>query len=192
MAARLQFQGGVRREHRAAGFSLLEVVVVVAVLGVIAGIAVPSISSAMRLFALDSAADAVGAALRSARYAAVSKNRSVRVRFNCPSANQYRIVEVVGTTAIDTAANRCNETAYPYPDPDASAAPNIDGPVVPLPDNTQFGAVQDVEFNSTGRATPLTGCPACVTATPPASVTVTNGTQTRTVTIAASGTVVVP
>ena len=181
----------IARNH-AAGFTLIETLVVVAIISILAAVAVPMIAGAMRLYTLNTSAQTVGAAIRSARYSAVSKNRTVRVRFNCPAANQFRIVEVVGSNAIDADADRCSETAYPYPDPDASAGPSIDGPVVMLPADAQFETVQDIEINTAGRATPLAGCPTCVAAAPPATVAVGNGDDTRTITITASGQVLLP
>jgi hypothetical protein len=153
---------------------------------------VPTIAGAMRLYALNTSIQTVGAAIRSARYSAVSKNRTVRVRFNCPAANQFRIVEVVGSNAIDAAADRCSAAAYPYPDSNPAAAPNIDGPVMILPDGSQFGAFQDLEINTAGRVTPLTACPTCAGAAPPATVTLGNGYDTRTITVTANGQVLIP
>ena len=56
----------------------------------------------------------------------------MRVRFNCPATGQMRVVEVTGNAAIDTAGDRCDLGAYPYPDTDASTAPNNDGPVLQM------------------------------------------------------------
>ena len=107
------------------GFTIIELIAVVAVIAILAGIAVPQVGSAMRLYALNSSTRAVAAAIRSARYTAVSKNRTVRVRFNCPAAGQFRIVEFVGSAAVDNAADRCSEQTYPYPDANAAVAPNV-------------------------------------------------------------------
>ena len=164
----------------------------VAIMAILAGVAVPQVGSAMRLYALNGSTRAVAAAIRGARYTAVSKNRTVRVRFNCPAAGQYRVVEFVSSAAVDSAADRCSEQAYPYPDPDAAAAPNVDGPIVRLSTDAQFTAVQDIQFDTAGRASRLTGCPACATAAAPAAVTIGNGHETRTLTVTASGQVVVP
>lgn len=175
-----------------AGFTLVELLIVVGVAAVIAAATVPAIAAGMQQYALNNSVHTVSAAIRGARYEAVSKNRTLRVRFNCPAANQFRVVEVVGANAIDTAADRCSAAAYPFPDADPATAPSVDGPVVFLPQGAQFGAVQDLEINTAGRVTPLTGCPTCVVAAAPAAVAVTNGNVTQTITIAASGQVVVP
>jgi len=176
----------------ALGFSLIEVLVVAGIASVIMGAAIPAAMSQMRMWALNSTIQTVGAQIRSARYSAVSKNRTLRVRFNCPAANQYRIVEVVGSSGIDNDANRCSETAYPYPDPNSAAAPNLDGPVMRLPEGAQFGTVQDLEINTTGRVTPLAGCPTCAAAAPPATLNMANLYATRTITVTAGGQVLLP
>lgn len=176
----------------ARGFTLLEVLLVSGLVVVMMAIAVPTVLAHMRAYALTTTMNTVSAEIRGARYAAVSKNRTVRVRFNCPAANQYRIVEVVGNAAIDNAANRCSETAYPYPDPNPAAAPNLDGPIMRLPQGAQFGAVRDLEISTTGRVTPLTGCPTCATAAPPASLVMSNSYDTRTITVTGSGQIRLP
>lgn len=176
----------------ARGFTLIEVLLVSGLIVVTMGIAVPTVMAHMRAYALNTTMNTVSAEIRGARYAAVSKNRTVRVRFNCPAANEYRVVEVTGNAGIDSAANRCSETAYPYPDPNPNAAPNLDGPIMRLPQGAQFGALQDLEISPAGRVTPLTGCPTCATAAPPASLVMSNSYDTRTITVNASGQVLLP
>jgi hypothetical protein len=93
---------------------------------------------------------------------AVRSNRAIRVRFNCPSTGQYRIVELLGsrqTPATDDddsrAATRCGYSAYPYPDTnqDFFSIPNNDGPIQMLQDGIGFGAdAQTVEFWPDGTA----------------------------------------
>ena len=117
------------RKHEA-GFSIVEVVVVAAVTMITVGLAAPSITGAIETYQFNSDVQNVAATIRSARFKAVASNVSMRVRFNCPSTGQMRIVEVTGNAAIDNAADRCDLGAYPYPDTDASTAPNNDGPVL--------------------------------------------------------------
>jgi hypothetical protein len=64
--------------------------------------------------------------------------------------------------------------------------------VVVLPAGSQFGAVQDLEIDRTGRVTRLTGCPTCVSAAAPATVTVATPYETRTITITSNGQVLIP
>jgi Tfp pilus assembly protein FimT len=83
---------------------------------------------------LNDAARMVVGELQDARLKAVSSNTVLRVRMNCPSTGSIRRVEVVGT-AIDTASNRCDQTAYPFPaaDIDVMTRPNFDGAARLLP-----------------------------------------------------------
>ncbi len=76
------------RAKSEAGFTLTEMLVVTAVIAILAGMAAPTILGAVRLFALNSTLQAVGATIRGARYTAVTKNRTMRVRFNCPAVDQ--------------------------------------------------------------------------------------------------------
>jgi prepilin-type N-terminal cleavage/methylation domain-containing protein len=174
-----------------AGFTLVEILTVMGVTAVLVAMAAPAITGALRGYALNTSVEMVGAVIRGARHSAVSTNRTVRVRFNCPAANQVRVVEVLGT-ATDAAPDRCSSAAYPYPDPDPATAPNVDGAVVFLPAGSQFGAVQDLEIDRTGRVTRLTGCPTCVSAAAPATVTVGTPYETRTIIVTANGQIRVP
>jgi prepilin-type N-terminal cleavage/methylation domain-containing protein len=181
--------------NSAAGFSLTEMMVVVGLVAILAAMAAPTIGTTLRWQALNQAVQTVGINIRGARHAAVSKNRAVRVRFNCPAANQMRVVELVGNPAIDDDPNRCSEAAYPYPSPAPGVAPDIDGPVITLPAEATFGALASIEIDRAGRVQRLTGCnPACVTAAAPVTVDVVgnHGNATRTITVTAGGQIVLP
>ena len=143
------------------GFSLLELLVVVSVIAIVAGIAVPAITNSSEQLRLANAARQVERVLQTAKLKAVRADRVMRVRFNCPAAGQYRMVEVIGTLsapdaadADGAAATRCNPTTYPYPDTntDFFALPNHDGPVGTLPDGVGFSTVQTVDFWPDGTA----------------------------------------
>ena len=181
------------RLSRSGGFTINELLMVVAVASTLAGVSVPAISGAMRAYEMNSSTRQVAAEIRGARFTAVAKNRTMRVRFNCPGPGQFRVVEVTGNAGIDNDQNRCAEANYPYPDPNPAAAPNADGPVMWLNNAAAFGAVQDVQITTRGRIQPLTGCPAaCVAGLPPASIELDNGHETKVLTISASGTVTIP
>jgi prepilin-type N-terminal cleavage/methylation domain-containing protein len=154
------------------GFSLIELMVVVSLIAIVAGIAIPAITSSSEQLRLANAARRVERVLQTAKLKAVRADRVMRVRFNCPAARQYRMVEVLGTQsapagddADSAAATRCSETNYPYPDTntDFFAVPNHDGPVGLLPDGVGFSAVQTVDFwpdgtvHAGGAGTPLPG-----------------------------------
>lgn len=138
----------------------------------------------MKRFSLISASQQVVSTIRLARYQAVGKNKTLRVRFNCPAADQYRIVELTGDAGIDGAGNRCDETVYPFPAPDANPAtlPNLDGAVQYLPNGADFSAVSgDLEINTSGRVTALAGAL-------PATIEVSNqDAETKTIRVSASG-----
>jgi prepilin-type N-terminal cleavage/methylation domain-containing protein len=144
------------------GFSLIELMIVVALVAVVAGIAVPQIAGAMARYALTTASQQVVSTIRNARVQAVGKNRVARVRFNFPAAGQYQVL-------------------------DSADAPL--GSVQMLPNGATFGAISGaVEFNTSGRAAHVGGGPA------PVTIVVTNGVaaQNRTITISASGRVLLP
>ena len=177
------------RWQRIAGFTLIEVMMVVAVGGILSAVSVPALSGAMRRYEMNTASRMISAEIRAARFTAVAKNRTMRVRFNCPGPGQFRVIEVVGNAGIANAADRCSETAYPYPDPDPAVAPNADGPIMWMNQGATFGTVQDVQISTRGRIQPVTGCPACAVAARPASIGLTNGYETQTITVSVSGTI---
>jgi type II secretory pathway pseudopilin PulG len=168
------------------GFTLIDTLVAVGLIGILAVMTVPTVTSAMRMNAITSAGQIVAATIRSARYTAISTSRTVRVRFDCPSAGAFRVVETIGTAA-DSAANRCNNAAYPFPDANAQTLPDVDGPALHLPGGTTFATAQDLEIDSNGRVTRLIGCPACAAASGAATASVTDGGLTRTVTVTPNG-----
>jgi prepilin-type N-terminal cleavage/methylation domain-containing protein len=94
------------------GFSLVEVLAVVAFIGIVAAVAMPVYTDIVDSMRLGQATRDVERELQTARLKAVSTNRRLRVRTNCPVAGQYRIVQVLGTTS-DVPVSRCSETTYP-------------------------------------------------------------------------------
>ena len=177
------------REHEA-GFSIVEVVVVAAVTMITVGLAAPSITGAIETYQFNSDVQSVAATIRSARFTAVASNKSMRVRFNCPATGQMRVVEVTGNTAIDQASDRCSLSSYPYPDTDANTAPNNDGPILEMGSSTDLPTtVAGLEISTSGRVVPLTGCPACSTASPPAVLTMGDerSDTNRLITVTATG-----
>jgi prepilin-type N-terminal cleavage/methylation domain-containing protein len=113
------------------GFTLIEVLLVTALIVVIGGATVPTIAEGMKRYALTSASQQVASTIRTARYQAVGRNTSIRVRFDYPSDGQYQILD----------------------DEDAEV-----GPVKFLPQGASFDSISgDIEFNSSGRVTALGG-----------------------------------
>jgi type II secretory pathway pseudopilin PulG len=172
-----------------AGFTMIEVVVVATVTMITVGLAAPSITKAIDTYKFNSDVQAVAATIRSARYKAVASNVALRVRFNCPATGQMRVVEVLGNAA-DSAADRCDLDAYPYPDADPATAPNNDGPVLSMGESSDFaGTIPSLEITVAGRVSPLTGCPACAAGAPPALLDIEDDrTDTRRrITVTTSG-----
>lgn len=176
--------------QRSAGFSLIEVLMAVTVGGVLAAATMAPISGAMGRYSINTASRTIASEVRAARSKAVATNRTMRVRFNCPGPAQFRTVELVGDPAIDGDADRCSDTAYPYPDRSPATAPNADGPVISLKRVT-FGVVDYLQISPRGRIEALGGCPDNCQVVPgnPASIEVTNGHDTETLTVSLSGAV---
>jgi prepilin-type N-terminal cleavage/methylation domain-containing protein len=149
------------RARAVRGFSLVELLIVVALFTIAGAIAVPAITNMLGGMRVGAAAREVERELQTARLRAVSSNRPILVRFNCPSASQFRMVELIGTPgspATDDddarAATRCGMSAYPYPDPNRGVfdIPNNDGPLKQLDSRVRFTAVQTIEFWPDGTA----------------------------------------
>lgn len=174
-----------RRRGRDEGFTLLELLATVAVFGILVATGLPVVGGAMERFTMNSAARTVGAEVRSARYSAVAKNRTMAVRFNCPAPGQYRILEFTGIAAIDNAPDRCSPVTYPFPDATPGVAPDADGPVLDLPPGVRFRAVTDLQLNATGR---ING----IGPSTQLSLEVTNGRLVRTIAIFGNGRVLDP
>lgn len=164
----------------APGYTVLELLIGLAIIATAAGVAVPLAVGGLQTTRLNAAGRALSTDIAAMRLQAVTKNRAMRLRLNCPAPGLYRAVEWTGNAGIDTAANRCLPAAYPYPDPDPVAAPNIDLPLRYLPAGITFGAVQEIHIDTRGRVTAVTGGI-------PATIGVTDGTTTRQVRISAAG-----
>lgn len=192
MAKPLLIHGGVRRNHLSeSGFTVVDMVFVMLVAGVIMAMAVPSLQNIGQTLALGEARRRIASELNYARLLAVSTNRPIRVRFNCPAAGYYRTIELVGTpskpSVVDTAANRCAPSAYPSPpdDQDPLTLPNHDGPPRQLDTRVTFGSVQTIEFWPDGTAHIDSAGTNPWPQIPPAGValTVTKGAVVETVTV---------
>lgn len=141
------------------GFTLLEMMMTTALVGIVAGMGVALMSDASESIKLGDGARGVERELQTARLAAVSSNHAMRVRFDCPAAGQYRITELVGTpgvpAAADGAADRCALASYPYPsntDRNALTRPNRDGPLRSLDPSVTFTNQTTIEFWPDGTA----------------------------------------
>lgn len=165
----LCFDHGSRTHARvrgARGFSLIELALVVAVISIVAAIAIPTILGMLTNMRVNAQARLVERELQTARLRAVGTNRAIRIRFNCPGTNQFRLVEVIGTPSVPApadddaaSATRCGLAAYPYPDAnrDWFQSPNNDGPLNELDPRVEFVATQTLEFWPDGTVHTKTG-----------------------------------
>jgi Tfp pilus assembly protein FimT len=135
-----------------------------ALIVIVAAIAIPLMTNAADSVKLGEASREVERELQTARLTAVSANQPMRLRFDCPSTGQYRIVELVGTpsipAAVDNAAGRCDPNTYPYPsdtDKNPLTRPNNDGMVRTLDSTVSFSNVTTIEFWPDGTAHTNTG-----------------------------------
>ena len=77
---------------RPAGFTLLEIMIVVAIMALVALMAGPSVLNRVPYYRLDSAVSSVLAELRAARMAALSEDRRVEVALDSP--NRLLVVQI--------------------------------------------------------------------------------------------------
>ena len=172
----------VFRSRNDRGFTVTEMMIVVAMIGILAGIALPVMKDMTASIKLNEAARMVEREMQDARLKAVQANRDIRVRLNCPSTGYIRSVEVLGSAA-DTATNRCMTTAYPFPpaDTDIMTRPNFDGPVRTLPNGATVSSLV-LEFAPDGTAmSVINGVPTTIAS--PISVTISRSGKSKTVTV---------
>ena len=159
---------------------------VVSMISILAAMALPVMRDVTATIKLNEASRMVERELHDARLKAVSSNRVIRVRLNCPSAGYIRSVEVLGTAA-DSAANRCLTTAYPFPIPDTDimTRPNFDGPVRTLP-NAATTTNSVIQFSPDGTAmNVVNGTPATITT--PITITISRQSSSKSVTVNNAG-----
>jgi type II secretory pathway pseudopilin PulG len=185
-----------------AGFSLIDLLATLAIFATLAAMATPQMFDGVDRMRLGMSAREVERELQFARLKAVSTNRPMRIRFNCPSAGQFRVVEVIGTprvpVAADSAANRCDETIYPYrptgADINRLTRPNNDGAVKRLQPLATFTAFPTLEFWPDGSVHMDTGVgdPWPTLTAAGATVTLSRKGKTRNITVNALGKIQLP
>lgn len=120
---------------RIEGFTLIEILIVVALIGVLAGIAAPTVAAGIEQFNIISAGQQVASTLRAARFQAIARNRNVRVLFNSPAAGQYE------TEVWNTATSVWDSLTTSQS----------------LPNDVSFGdGVVNITIDTQGRITPAT------------------------------------
>jgi prepilin-type N-terminal cleavage/methylation domain-containing protein len=151
------------------GFTLFELLIVMALIGILAAIGIPTLNEATRRNGVWSASEMIGSQIRQARLKAISRNMSFRVRFDCPSTGQFRVLQVTGVAATDDAADRCS-TTQPY-----------DSGVFQMPSRITYNATPPLlTVNSRGVFTSTGGIPTTITVT-------YNGYTSRSLTMSATG-----
>jgi prepilin-type N-terminal cleavage/methylation domain-containing protein len=90
--------GHASRPRRTAGFSLIEVVMVVAILGVVTAIAIPNMVSARQGFRMRSATGTMSHRLGEARMESVKRNRQVDVTLDSATRTLTTTVTSAGVT----------------------------------------------------------------------------------------------
>lgn len=183
-----------KRRHDA-GFTLMDLTITVAVFAIASAIAIPTMSRTVESMRVRMAARDVERELQAARLQAVSSNRPMRIRFNCPSAGQYRVVELIGSPSVpdslDGDSLRCSENAFPFPasDNDPLTRPNNDRPLRRLPQGVSFGNVQTIEFWPNGTARINSGGTTPWPRIPVQGITVSvvKGSTTRSMTVTGLG-----
>jgi Tfp pilus assembly protein FimT len=166
--------------------------VTVLVFGIITATAVPVMMDMTTGMRMGQALRDVERELQTARLKAVTSNRPIRVRFNCPATNEFRMVELIGTPSVpvgnDTGVQRCQETNWPFPagDNNPLTRPNHDGPIRRIHASLAFGAASTLEFwpdgsvhRQVGTENPWTQVPSSGDGT--VSITITKGTLVRTI-----------
>lgn len=174
------------------GFSLVELLVIVAVVGILAGIGMPMLGSAIDQARLASSVRDVERELQTARLKAVATKRVMRVRFDCPATGQFRMVELIGTPAApatqDLSSDRCSPAVYPYAPAgnNPMVRPANDGPVRMLAHAASFTSASTVEFrpDGTAHANLAGGNPwPVIPAASPLNIVVARKGSTRTITV---------
>ena len=172
------------------GFSLVDLLITVAVLAVVAAGAVPVFTNMTEGLKLSQGLREVEREMQTARLKAVTANRPIRVRLNCPVNGEYRMVELVGTpsvpAAVDVSLDRCKESSYPMGgDGNPLTRPNHDGPQKRLPTSVTFGATSTLEFWPDGSVhkDDGSGNPWPVVSAAGTAVTLTKGTLVKTITV---------
>ena len=89
------------------GFTLFELLIVLAMIGIISAIAIPTLSTSTERNAVWTASEQIGSQLRQARLKAVTRNTPFRLVFDCPAVGNYRVLVVDDTIDDD---DRCDQT----------------------------------------------------------------------------------
>lgn len=152
------------------GYTLFELLVAIALIAVVSGIALPVFLSSDALNDLWTSSERIGAIIRQTRLKAITQNTNYLVRFDCPGENQLRSLIVTGNPAIDDAENRC------------SLFQDGDSDIIEMEGGSDYAAGAATELQVTGR-----GVFTAVGDAIPLTIGVTHGSSARYLTVSATG-----
>lgn len=155
------------------GFSIVELLIVVAVVAVMAAVALPNIGRYFRNYQIQGAAQQVASEIGTARIKAISKTTNMGVAFipGYPQANQYQFI------VEDTTDNMGLRAPVPPRTSPVSGPPH--GVVRTLPDGVTFltaaaGSTRGIRFSRLGTACAIGSsasvCPGLATPDPGGSI----------------------
>ena len=151
------------------GFTLFELLVVMALIAILSAVSIPVLMEGTARNSVWTTSEQIGSQIRQARLKAISRNRSFRVRFDCPAVGQYRVLVVTGDPTVDNAADRCSNTV------------EFDSGIYQLPANVVYTDPPPLlEVNPRGIFTSTLGIPTTIAVT-------YNGVSTRNLTMSATG-----
>jgi len=150
------------------GFTLIELLMVITLISILSAMAIPTLMESTQRNSVWTASETIGTQIRQARLKAISRNKSFKVRFDCPATGQFRVLVVTGNTTIDNATTRCSSTQ------------NYDSGVYAMPKNVSFGTAPLLTVDSRGNFTSSGSIPATITVT-------YGGYSSRTLTVSATG-----
>jgi len=155
-----------------AGYTLIEILIVVGLIGIVSAISIPVFISSSALNDLWTSSETLGALIRQTRLKAISRNTTFEIRFNCPSVGNARGLIMTGDPAIDDIGTRCSTTT------------EGDSEVVAMASGVAYDSDGSTGLQVTGRGA-FTAEGASVSI--PLTITVTQGSRSRYLRVSPTG-----